>query len=122
MVILRRVGAAAMLIQGGVHLQQYLDGFSVIPLIGPLFLLNALSSVALALWLLKSEGPAPLGAGIALLLGSLASLFLTQTVGLFGYISSGFGVSEILAITFEVIGVVSLGLAAVSGRRTPAPA
>jgi hypothetical protein len=122
MLILRRVGAAAVLIQGAVHLQQYLDGFSAIPVIGPLFLLNAVSSVGVAFWLLKSEGLAPLGAGIALLLGSLASLFLTATTGLFGYISSGYGVSEILAIIFEVVGVVSLGLAAVTRHYSPSPA
>jgi len=122
MLILRRAGAAAVLIQGGVHLQQYLDGFSAIPVIGSLFLLNAVSSVGLALWLLKSDGLAPLGAGVALLLGSLASLFLTRTTGLFGYVSSGYGVSEIVAIIFELVGVVSLGLAAVTRHRSPAPA
>ncbi len=122
MVILRRAGVAALLIQGGVHLQQYLDGFSAIPVIGPLFLLNAVSSVGLALWLLKSDSLAPLGASIALLLGSLASLFLTRTTGLFGYVSSGYAVGEILAIIFELVGVVSLGLAAVTRRRSPARA
>ncbi len=121
MLILRRVGVAALLIQGGVHLQQYLDGFSAVPVIGSLFLLNAVSSVGLALWLLKSDGLAPLGGGIALLLGSLASLFLTRTTGLFGYVTSGYGVSEILAIIFELVGVVSLGLAAVTRHRSPAP-
>jgi len=122
MPILRRTGAAAVLIQGGVHLQQYFDGFSAIRVIGSLFLLNAVSSVGLALWLLKSDGLAPVGAGIALLLGSLASLFLTRTTGLFGYVTSGYGVSEILAISFELVGVIALGLAAVTRRRSPAPA
>ncbi len=122
MLILRRAGAAAVLIQGGVHLQQYLDGFSAVPVIGSLFLLNAVASVGVAVLLLKSDGLAPLGAGIALLVGSLASLFLTRTTGLFGYVSSGYGVSEVLAIIFELVGVVSLGLAAVIRHRSPAPA
>ncbi len=122
MLLLRRVGAAALLIQGGVHLQQYLDGFSAISVIGPLFLLNAVSSVGLAVWLLKSDAVAPLGASIALLAGSLVSLFLARTTGLFGYVSAGYGVSEVLAIIFESIGVVSLGIAAVTRHRSRAPA
>ncbi|MBA2726321.1 MAG: hypothetical protein H0U53_10060 [Actinobacteria bacterium] len=122
MLNLRKAGAAAVLVQGAVHLQQYLDGFSAIPVIGALFLLNAVSSVGVAFWILKSDGLAPLAAGVSLVLGSLASLFLTGTIGLFGYVSSGYGVSEILALTFEAIGVVSLGMVAVSLQRTPATA
>ena len=45
---LRVIAAIALLATGGIHLEQYLvDDFSVVPTIGPLFLLNFLAGSAL---------------------------------------------------------------------------
>jgi len=47
------LGAVALLAVGGVHFQQYeYDYFSVIPTIGPLFLVNFIAATALGLVLL----------------------------------------------------------------------
>jgi len=119
---LRTVAAIAIVIQGAVHLQQYLDGFSAIAIIGPLFLINAIVSVAVAIWLMKSDGALPVMAGAPLLLGSLGSIFLTSTTGLFGYVSPSLGAAEITAIVFEVIGVIALGATVLTSRRVPSTA
>jgi hypothetical protein len=53
--VVRVLGALALLAVGGVHLQQYVyDYFSVIPTIGPLFLVNFIAATALGLLLLAS--------------------------------------------------------------------
>ncbi len=111
--------AAAILIQGAVHLQQYFERFSAVPVIGPLFLANAAASLVIAIWLVKRGSSASVVAGAALLAGSLAAIFLTRTTGLFGYVSSGYGAGEIVAIVFEVVGLILLGL---TGSRRLRPA
>src|SRR6201999_530113 len=50
--ILRRLGALTLLIVGGVHLQQYLAGYSSVPTIGTLFILNAIGAAVVAICLL----------------------------------------------------------------------
>jgi hypothetical protein len=51
--VTRGIGAVALLIVGGVHLEQYrVAHFSVIPTIGPLFLVNFIAATSLGLLLL----------------------------------------------------------------------
>src|ERR1700731_661399 len=51
--IARAIGAVALLVVGGIHLEQYtVAHFSVIPTIGPLFLLNFIAATLLGLILL----------------------------------------------------------------------
>jgi hypothetical protein len=53
--IARAIGAVALLVVGGVHLEQYtVAHFSVIPTIGSLFLLNFIAATAIGLVLLIS--------------------------------------------------------------------
>src|SRR4029077_5646640 len=50
---MRRLGAIPLLIVGAVHLQQYVgNDYSVLPTIGPLFLLNAIGAGIVAICLL----------------------------------------------------------------------
>ena len=50
---LRRLGAVSILVAGAIHLQQYhYDYYSVIPTIGPLFLLNFIGATFVGLALL----------------------------------------------------------------------
>ena len=96
-----------VLIHGGVHLQQYLAGFSEIPIVGELFLLNAIGSLVIATLLIARKR---LGVAGTLLLsaGSLAALAIARTVGLFGYVSTSFGTVELVAVLSEVGAVMVL--------------
>jgi len=99
----RRLGAIAILAVGAVHLEQYLgSGYHSIPTIGPLFLLNAVSSGVVAIGLLMPiervfhDRGAQLASGllaaaaVAIAAGSLIALFISENGKLFGFSESGY--------------------------------
>jgi hypothetical protein len=128
---MRRLGAIAILAVGAVHLQEYLgDGYRSVPTIGPLFLLNAVSSGIVAIGLLaplerilhhpRAELTSGLlaAAGIAIALGSLVALFVSENGTLFGFRESGYGTAIVLAIIAEALAVLLLApVAALSLKR-----
>jgi hypothetical protein len=72
---------------GWIHLQLWLDGYREIPVVGVLFLLNAIGAVALAIALLAAPRRLLTAAAVVTALftaGTLAGLALSLTVGLFG--------------------------------------
>jgi hypothetical protein len=72
---------------GWIHLQLWLDGYREVPVVGILFLLNAIGAVALVTALLLAPGRLFSAAAIVTALftaGTLAGLVLSLTVGLFG--------------------------------------
>ena len=85
-----RLGGVALLVVGGIHLEQYTAGhFSVVPTIGTLFLLNFISATVLGLWLLVpgfggyprwrllADGAVAL-AGIGVAGGALVALMISE--------------------------------------------
>jgi hypothetical protein len=131
---MRRLGAIALLAVGAVHLQQYLGaGYRSIPTIGPLFLLNAVSSGVVAIGLLaplermlqrrRAELASGLlaGAAVAIAAGSLVALFVSENGTLFGFSEAGYSTAIVLAIIAEALGVVLLApVAAVTLKRAAA--
>jgi hypothetical protein len=127
--ILRRVGVLAILITGGVHLQQYLGDYHSIPTIGPLFLLNAIGSAVVAIGLLlpverwfagrRGEIAVALLAlgGVAIALGALISLYVAETSTLFGFSEGTLETVMWIAIVAEAAAVVVLGPVAVASLR-----
>lgn len=126
----RRLGAIALLGVGAVHLQQYLGGYRSIPTIGPLFLLNAISSGLVGIGLLApierilhhrgAELTSGLlaGAALAIAAGSLLALFVSENGTLFGFSETGYRAVVVLAIIAEALAVVLLApVAAVSLKR-----
>ena len=120
--VTRRAGVVALLGVGAVHLQQYLTGYHVLPTIGPLFLLNAISAgVVGAALLLPIErwfgerlvGALALGA-VAIALGSLIALFIAETSVLFGFSEDGYDTPVVIAIATEVATVVLMAPVAVA--------
>lgn len=88
--VLRLGVVATVSVSGYVHAKLYIDGYRLIPHIGPMFLLQAAVSFALAALLLFG-GPLPLqvaAAGTAL--GALAGFALSRTVGILGFTERGF--------------------------------
>lgn len=128
---IRRLGAIAILAVGAVHLQEYYGGgYRVLPTIGTLFMLNAISSAVVAIGLLaplermlqprRAERASGLlaGAGVAIAAGSLIALFISENGPLFGFSETGYGTAVVLAIVAEALAVVLLTpVLAVSLRR-----
>lgn len=133
---MRFVGALAILAVGAVHLQQYIgEDFSAIPTIGTLFLLNAIGAAAIGLGLLApikrvaaasrvdaAIGLLALGA-VAIAVGSLIALFISESGGLFGFSETGYRAAIVVAIVAEaatialLVPVAVLNLAHVVSRR-----
>ena len=120
--IARYFGAVSILLAGAVHAQQYYAAyFSVVPTIGTLFLLSFVGSGVVGTVLIapvrrlgRNAGDlilvlAALGA-IGIALGSLASLLVSEYMPLFGFMESGYRLAVVLALVFDVLTAVFLGL------------
>ena len=90
--VLAIVGAGLTVWSGVIHLQLWSQGYRDISVIGPLFLVQGVASIVLALALVAFRRVFLLAAGALLMAGTGLGLLLSATVGLFGY-------QESLAIT-----------------------
>jgi hypothetical protein len=114
------VGAAAVLATGADHLYEYsATGFSSVPTIGTLFLLNFIAATLVGVALLlplrrfakRLADPlrallALSGTGIAAL--SLISLWISESSSLFGFTDYGFRATIVVAIVAESIAILAL--------------
>src|ERR1700755_1929203 len=120
--VARAIGAIALLVVGGVHLEQYsVAHFSVIPSIGPLFLVNFIAATSLGFVLLIPirrsvrhgrllfDSLAAL-AGIGVAAGALAALLISEHMPLLGFMEHGYRAEIVMAITSEAVAIVSLGV------------
>ena len=106
---LRLLGAAATLVVGVVHLQQYADFIHDVPTIGVLFLLNAAGAGAVAVVLATRR--ATLGAlgGIALSAGAIVSIAISMSAGgLFDYTEPTFRAPVAIAVAAEAAAIALL--------------
>ena len=120
--IARYLGAISILLVGVVHAQQYYDAyFSVVPTIGPLFLLSFVGAgiVGAILFapvhrLLPRAGDAILAlaavGAIAIALGTFAALLISEYTPLFGFMESGYRLAVDLTLLFDVLTTAFLGL------------
>jgi hypothetical protein len=118
----RAVGAIALIIGGGVHLEQYtVAHFSVVRTIGALFLLDFVASSSLGLILLVplhgSAGSRRLLldslaalAGIGVAAGALAGLLISEQTPLFGFMEHGYRLEIVLSLVAEVVVILALGV------------
>ena len=120
--IARYLGAVSILLVGVVHAQQYYVAyFSVVPTIGTLFLLSFIGSGVVGVALIapvrrlgRTIGDlilvlAALGA-IGIALGSLVSLLISEYMPLFGFMESGYRLAIVLALVFDSLTTLFLGL------------
>jgi hypothetical protein len=87
---LRSATAATLAAGGYIHAQLYIDEYRFIHIIGPLFLLQAGASFALAALLLVGTPPLLLRIAVAAVaLGALGGFTASRTVGVFGFTEHG---------------------------------
>jgi hypothetical protein len=120
----RYVTAIAVLVSAAVHFQQYLAGYSSVSVIGPMFLLNAIGGVVIAVLVLAWRHwlPTFLAAGFGAL--TVAAYWYSVLFGLFGFqetVTTGWPVlvSEIAEYIAVVAGLAATVMLA-RRRRTPA--
>jgi hypothetical protein len=127
----RLLGALSILGVGAVHLQQYIgNGYSTVPTIGTMFLLNAISAGVVGFGLLlplkhvlgDRRGDGAVGAlalaGVGIAVGSLVALFISESGTLFGFAEHDYRSIIIVAIAVEAVAAILLSpLAVVSIRR-----
>jgi len=78
-------GAALLVWSSVIHIDLWLDGYSGISVIGPLFLAQGIGGIVLALPLAVFRRLVLLAAGAVTLAGTAAGLLLSVHIGLFGY-------------------------------------
>jgi hypothetical protein len=128
--VTRSLGAVALLVVGGVHLEQYtVAHFSAIPRIGALFLVNFIAATSLGFILmipirrsarhgrLLFDSLAAL-AGIGVAAGALAALLISEHMPLLGFMEHGYRLEIVIAITAEVVAIASLGVFLAIADRT----
>ncbi len=119
--LVRYLGAVSIVVVGAIHAQQYYEAyFSVVPTIGTLFLLGFIGAgvvgaalVAPVRRLGRATGDgilvlAALGA-IAIAVGSLVSLLISEYTPLFGFMESGYRLAIVLTLVFDSLTAVLLG-------------
>ena len=141
--IARYLGAVSILLVGVVHAQQYYDAyFSVVPTIGTLFLLSFIGAGVVSVVLFAPArrlgrrigdlvlALAALGA-IAIALGTLVGLLISEYTPLFGFMESGYRLAIVLTLVFDVLSTAFLGffvlvvgpqvVRSIAGRSRPVP-
>jgi hypothetical protein len=120
--VARYLGAVSIVVVGVVHAQQYYGAyFSVVPTIGPLFLLSFIGAGIVGAVLIapvqrlgRRLGDAvlvlaALGA-IGIAVGTFASLLISEYTPLFGFMESGYRLAVWLTLVFDVLTTVFLGV------------
>jgi hypothetical protein len=120
--VARLLGTGLAGTMGWIHLQLWLDGYREVPVVGMLFLLNAIGAVALATALLVA--PARLLSVAAMVTalftaGTLAGLILSLTVGLFGVHESLQTPLVPATLIVELTGVLVLVITVLLARSAP---
>lgn len=108
---LRALTAAGVLVSGLVHLYLWFDGFRDVSVVGPLFLLNAVAGVVLAIAVMTWRHWIPLFVAAGFGASTLGAFVISATVGLFGVQEVFWGTWQVIAAVAEIVAVVA-GLAA----------
>jgi hypothetical protein len=103
----RWIAALGVLVSAVVHVLLYVDGYDTIAVVGPLFLLNAVAGVVLAVLLVVWRHWLPLVGGIGFGALTLLAFVLSTTVGFYGVSESFAGTNELIAAGSEIVAVVA---------------
>ncbi|MDO9410626.1 hypothetical protein [Patulibacter sp.] len=99
------------------HARLYHDGYSSIRWIGPLFLVNAITSLVVILLLIARRPVLFVLGSLAISLGSIVAIVLTRNGdGLFGFRESGYAAAAGLTLGAEIVAVLLTVAGVVLGR------
>ncbi len=121
--------AGCLAASGFIHAQLYVDGYRVVPRIGPSFLVQASGSFAVAVLLVvaawsrdRLPALALRLAAAALAAGALAGFVASRTVGVLGFVERGLqpAPQALLSVLVEVGVLVLLGAEELVRRRAAA--
>lgn len=104
--VLRGVVAASVLLSADIHLVLYAEGFSDIPVIGPLFLVNVVAGLAIGVVMLVWRHWLPVLAAVGFGAATFGAFLMSRTVGLFGIREMLWDVQGVLAAVAEVVAVL----------------
>jgi len=124
-------GAGFLVWSAVIHLMLWSDGYKDISVIGPLFLVQAIASIVLAVAIVAFRWLALIAAGAVAGVATAVGLLLTASVGLFGYVESLTVPYAVLSLAVEftaafvlLVAACVLALAATAraaGRPAPVP-
>lgn len=114
-IVMVRIAAAALLAAiGWVHTDLYLHGYRAIPTVGPMFLLLASASFAVAVLMLATESLVLRLLAIGLAGSALIGFLMSRTIGVFGFVEHGWQPvpDAVLSVLFEfgVLALIGLGM------------
>ncbi|WP_420111184.1 hypothetical protein [Pseudactinotalea sp.] len=109
---LRRVAAVGTAISAVVHGYLFLDGWSVVPVIGPMFAVNAVAGAVIAVALIASAHWVWRFLAVGFHAVSLFALLFSHTPrGFFGLREAFWDIWQIMALVSESVGLIAAGLA-----------
>lgn len=109
------VVGASVLVSAYIHVELWFEGMAQTPVIGPLFLLNAVGGLVIGLAVLFWRHWLPLLAALGFGVLTLAAFWLSTTVGLFGLREVAGGVPQVAAEVAEIVTVLGSAAALVGG-------
>src|SRR5580704_19276371 len=104
------VGSALLASSGAIHLQLWAMGYRTIPTIGPLFLLQGIAGVLLAVLLLLWRRLLVVAAAAGFMVATIGGLLVSVNFGLFGFMDTFAAPYAGLSVVLEAAGAVVLGV------------
>jgi hypothetical protein len=104
------LGAAALATSAVIHLHLWMDGYSSIHTIGPLFLAQAIAGLSMAAMLLWFRRAWAALLGLGYLLSTIAGFLLSVNVGLFGFTDTWLAPLAKAAFWDETVGASLLAI------------
>lgn len=117
------LAAALLMVSGGVHLRLWDIAYRHVPTLGPLFIVQAVSAVVLAVGLAFTRRLLVVLAALGLVVGTITGFVLVLTVGLFNFKLGFISGEATFVLVVECTAVVDLVTAAalMASRATRAP-
>jgi hypothetical protein len=105
------LSAALMLVSGFVHVHLWDIAYRHVATLGPLFLVQAIAALVLAVLLALTRRGAVVVAALGLMAGTIVGFILVLTVGLFGFTLHEITNYAVIAVVVEGLAVVLLAAA-----------
>lgn len=116
------LAAVFFVVAGFDHARLWHRGYAEVEVVGPLFLLNAIATLVVALLLLADRIAAFVVGVLAISLGSIVSILISHTGSFFGFAEGGWDADALLIVLSEAASVVLVaGALAAGALRAPAP-